>query len=129
MDFTKNEIVAFYDAIDAEFRKCINEYDEHTGRRPSKKRIANSKYAKTVIQKITDTQPKIRGTAFIDLDKFTSCHLDLTPQETSYCRALLLKSVENNRKYLATFDKPYEGVLQKIATWTDTAEIIIRNLE
>jgi len=124
---SKEESRTFFDIIDSELRCCVNEYDPDTARCPSKKRLSNAVYAKSIIEKWGSTQPKITAD-FINLDKVIGCELELTGKETAYCRELAERCAKECRKALLSYSKPYTGIIKTFADMADNAENIISKL-
>ena len=117
----------FFDIIDSELRCCVNEYDPDTARCPSKKRLNNTMYARSIIEKWESTQPRITAD-FINLDKVIECELELTEKEAAYCRELAEKCVKEMRKELSLYSKPYTGLPKAFENMVVNAERIVNKL-
>lgn len=125
---TADESQAFYSTIDSELRCVVNEWDNDTNRRPSQKRIADGKYAHSIMDKWSKTQNLIPGTSFINLSNIVACTLDLTPEEVKYSKHLLDKTVKELRKELTGINAPYTGIYQVFNDTATNAESILARL-
>ncbi len=123
----RKESKVFYEFIDAEIHCCVNEYDYDTGRCPSKKRLADSRYAKSVIEKWAAKQDKVDGN-FINLDKIISCDIELSEKEARYCKVLIDKAVKDIGKELSKLEEPYTGANKIMKDMADTAVSITKSL-
>ena len=126
---TVEESKVFFDIIDSELRSVVNEYDSNTGRRPSKKRIEEGHYAKSIMDKWVITQNMIPNTTFVNLDTINACKLDLTVGEKGYIKRLVQKFIENVTKELSGYNMPYTGVLKQLDDMRNVAELILRKVE
>lgn len=127
LTLNKEESRTFFDIIDSELRCCVNEYDPDTARRPSKKRLNNAIYARSIIEKWEATQPKITAD-FINLDNVVGCEIELSKKEAGYCRELAEKCIKECRKALVSYSKPYTGMLKEFEDMVVNAESIISKL-
>ena len=109
---SQSESKSFFEIIDSELKCVINEYDSDTGRVPGKKRISEGKYAKSIIEKWINTQPKIPNSPYINMERITACTLALTDKEVSYSKHLLDKAIKECRTELSKYLKPYTGFAQ-----------------
>lgn len=126
IQLTKDESKTFFEIINSELKCIINEWDSDLGRCPSQKRIKDGKYANSIIDKWTQTQPNIQHTQFINLDKICACDLDLSDKEIAYSKRLLDKNAKECRKELAKYSLPYTGMLlefDRIATCAEKINI------
>ncbi len=112
LQLNQQESRVFFEIIDSELKSVINEHDSNTGRRPGQKRIEEGKYAKSIIDKWTQTQNMIPGTTFINLDIINPCRIELTLSEITYSKNLIQKGINAYQKELAQYPTPYTGVLQ-----------------
>ena len=122
---TDNESKVFYEVINSELRKVINEYDDDTGRTPSKKRIADGRHARSILEdKWAKTQPKVANSDFINLDNIKACDIDLTDEEVKYARKLLDKALMDYRKYIPADSPQAQNPTGMIATIIQQAKDI-----
>lgn len=128
ISLTADESKTFYSTIDSELHCVVNEWDSDTGRRPSQKRIADGKYAHSIMDKWSKTQNLIPGTNFINLSNIVACTLDLTPEEIKYSKHLLGKTVKELRKELTGINTPYTGIYQAFDETATNAESILTRL-
>lgn len=111
---TKTETENIFQTVLSELKCIVNEYDDDTGRCPSKKRIADGKYAESIMKQLEKCQSKIPNTDFINLDNIEECTLELDKRESSYIAKLLQKNIgELSKAILASGCKaPYTGVVK-----------------
>ena len=128
LELTKSESKIFYDTISSELGCVVNEYDPDTGRCPSKKRIADGKYAKNIINVLECTQPKIKNINFINLDKIKECSLNLSNEEAKYVKNLLENNIKECDKELKRQTPPFTGVLSELRNYSLEATKIITKL-
>ncbi len=124
----KDESKTFFEIIDSELHACGNEWDPDTNRCPSKKRIKDSAYARTIIDKWKNTQNLIPKTQLINLSNTKACSLDLSDTEVIYSVGLLDKGIKECRKELAPHSAPYTGILAAINDTMVNAQSIYSKL-
>ena len=114
LNLTKNESNTLFRIMSSELHYCINEWDPDAGHCPSKKRIKESQYAESIMDKWQNTQLAIAGTTFIDLDKISACIINLSDKEVTYSLDLLDKSIRECQKTLAECPSPNSGIATTI---------------
>ncbi len=112
LNFNKVESEIFFDVIDSECKCIINEYDPGICRCPSRKRMENGEYVKSMILKWSEAQPKIENTDFVNLDNISECKIKLTKKEIVCAMELLNRTKEELRKILLGYKKHYTGIWQ-----------------